>query len=147
MMSTAALAARWCLGVFRSKHKNDRVDAEKLAMLLFLDEVPAVYTRTENRRELVADRTRARNALRAFLRSLGIKAPRNLWSPRGRAWLAGLNLRQERIRVLTEMAFCRIGPQRAACSSKGYASFSTLDAEVLGVSRHRRGTSAPTPSL
>ncbi len=104
----AALAARWSSGVFRSKHKNDRVDAEKLATLLFLDEVPAVYTRTENRRKLVADRTRARNALRAFLRSLGIKAPRNLWSPHGRAWLAGLNLRQERIRVLTEMAFCRV---------------------------------------
>ncbi len=29
--------------IFRSKRKNDRVDAEKLAKLLFLDEVPPVY--------------------------------------------------------------------------------------------------------
>ena len=29
--------------IFRSKRKNDRVDAETLAKLLFLDEVPAVY--------------------------------------------------------------------------------------------------------
>ena len=29
--------------IFRSKRKNDRVDAEKLAKLLFLDEVPGVY--------------------------------------------------------------------------------------------------------
>ena len=29
--------------IFRSKQKNDRADAEKLAKLLFLDEVPPVY--------------------------------------------------------------------------------------------------------
>lgn len=29
--------------IFRSKHKNDRQDAEKLAKLLFLGEVPAVH--------------------------------------------------------------------------------------------------------
>ncbi len=29
--------------IFRSKRKNDRVDAEKLAKLLFLDEVPPVH--------------------------------------------------------------------------------------------------------
>ncbi len=56
-----------------------------------------------------AERTQARNALRALLCSLGIKPPRNLWSRRGMAWLAGLqvagDLRQERIRTLTEMAF------------------------------------------
>jgi len=28
--------------IFRSKRKSDRVDAEKLAKLLFLDEVPPV---------------------------------------------------------------------------------------------------------
>ena len=61
-----------------------------------------------------AERTQARNALRALLRSLGIKAPRNLWSRRGMAWLAGLqvagDLRQERIRTLTEMAFSAYPP-------------------------------------
>jgi hypothetical protein len=29
--------------IFRRKRKNDRGDAEKLAKLLYLDEVPAVY--------------------------------------------------------------------------------------------------------
>jgi hypothetical protein len=29
--------------IFRSSRKNDRVDAEKLAKLLFLDEVPPVH--------------------------------------------------------------------------------------------------------
>ena len=29
--------------IFRSKRKNDRVDAEKLAKLLFLDEVPPIH--------------------------------------------------------------------------------------------------------
>ena len=29
--------------IFRSKRKNDRVDAKKLAKLLFLDQVPTVY--------------------------------------------------------------------------------------------------------
>src|SRR5262249_37178532 len=29
--------------IFRSRHKNDRVDARKLAKLLFMDEVPAVH--------------------------------------------------------------------------------------------------------
>ena len=63
-----------------------------------------------------AERTQARNALRALLRSLGIKAPRNLWSRRGLTWLAGLqvagDLRQERIRTLTEMAFSACPPSK-----------------------------------
>ena len=58
--------------IFRSKQKNDRADAEKLAKLLFLDEVPAVYVPSrevrawrqlvEYRRRLVAKRTRTKNA-------------------------------------------------------------------------------------
>ena len=86
--------------IFRSTRKNDRVDAEKLAKLLFLDEVPPVYVpsgstqawrRTiEHRRALVGDRTRAKNALRAlsFARSTSASAAttpggrRSPWSPR-----------------------------------------------------------------
>ena len=34
--------------IFRSKRKNDRVDAEKLAKLLFLDEVPPVHVPRED---------------------------------------------------------------------------------------------------
>lgn len=56
--------------IFRSKRKNDRADAEKLAKLLFLNEVPTVYVPSANvrawrqlieyRTRLVAKRTRAK---------------------------------------------------------------------------------------
>ena len=88
--------------IFRSKKKNDRVDAQKLAKLLYLDEVPQVHVphlRVRAWRELVqtrsaavAKRTRAKNGLRALLRGLLIKAPKGLWTSDGRAWLRALTL-------------------------------------------------------
>jgi transposase len=83
--------------IFRSKRKNDRVDAEKLAKLLFLGEVPAVYVPSlevrawrrliRHRRSLVAQRVAAKNAIRALLRGEGILAARSLWSQKGLRWL------------------------------------------------------------
>ena len=83
--------------IFRSKRKNDRVDAEKLAKLLFLDEVPPVYvpkrdvrawrSMIEHRHALVAERTRYKNRLRALLRTHGLQAPKALWTRQGLAWL------------------------------------------------------------
>ena len=86
--------------IFRSKTKNDRVDARKLATLLFLDQVPPVYVPSvdvrgwrgliEHRRRLVERRTRAKNGIRAALRSAGIESPKPgtwLWSRVGLAWL------------------------------------------------------------
>lgn len=85
--------------IFRSQHKHDRADAEKLAKLLYLDEVPAVHVPTadtrawrgliEHRHRCVAARTRAKNALRALLRTHGIEVPRGmgLWTGLGMAWL------------------------------------------------------------
>ncbi len=90
--------------IFRSKRKNDRVDAEKLAKLLFLNEVPGVYVPSgdvrgwrqliEYRTRVLDKRTRAKNSLRGLLRSLGIAAPREfgLWSRRGLVWLERLEL-------------------------------------------------------
>jgi len=87
--------------IFRSKKKNDRVDAEKLAKLLFLDEVPPVYVPSmdvrswrrmiEYRHGLVGERTRLKNRLRALLRTRGIVAPKGLWFKAGVAWLKGLD--------------------------------------------------------
>jgi len=86
--------------IFRSKKKNDRVDAEKLAKLLFLDEVPTVHVPSidvrswrnliEFRNRLVGKRTRVKNALRALLRGHGVEAPRakRLWTTKGRSWLS-----------------------------------------------------------
>lgn len=83
--------------IFRAKKKNDRVDAEKLAKLLYLDEVPGVYVPSvdirswrsmiEQRQGLLNERTAVKNQLRALLRSEGIAAPKGLWTKKGLAWL------------------------------------------------------------
>jgi transposase len=81
--------------IFRSKKKNDRVDAAKLAKLLYLEEVPAVHVPSvdvrawrgliEYRRRLLQSRTGVKNQVRALLRGLGIAtaAGRGLWTRRG----------------------------------------------------------------
>jgi len=90
--------------IFRAKRKNDRVDAEKLAKLLFLDEVPVVYVPSQDVRawrqllqhrvRLVDKRTRAKNACRALLRSVGTLSPGRfgLWTKNGMQWLRSLKL-------------------------------------------------------
>ena len=94
--------------IFRSKRKNDRVDAEKLAKLLYLDEVPPVYVPSAEvrawrrlitfRSKRVAERTRVKNRLRGLLRRNGIELPaglRSLWSKAGLQWLHDLELEQQ----------------------------------------------------
>lgn len=86
--------------IFKSKKKNDRVDAEKLAKLLYLDEVPPVYVPSaevrawrgliEHRTGLLFERTRSKNELRALLRGHGLVAPKGLWTLKGLAWLREL---------------------------------------------------------
>jgi len=88
--------------IFRAKRKSDRVDARKLAKLLYLEAVPPVHVPSvavrswrrliETRRRLVAKRTRAKNGLRSLLRSHGLRPPREqgLWTKRGLGWLAGV---------------------------------------------------------
>jgi transposase len=90
--------------IFRSKSKNDRNDAERLAKLLYLGETPAVHVPPAdvrmwreliNRRsQVVAKRTRAKNAARALLRSAGVVPPKHpgLWTKAGLAWLRRLDL-------------------------------------------------------
>jgi transposase len=90
--------------IFRSKHKNDRNDARKIAKLLAMDQIPEVHVPSvdvrawrgliEHRRRLVEKRTRVKNSLRAQLRALGIKAPvrRTLWSRKGLEWLQSQDL-------------------------------------------------------
>ena len=83
--------------IFRSKRKSDRVDAGKLATLLYLDQVATAYlpvadvrawrSLIEHRQRLIRKRTRVKSAIRALLRNLGIEAPRGLWGRKGRTWL------------------------------------------------------------
>jgi transposase len=90
--------------IFRSKNKNDRNDAERLAKLLYLGETPTVHVpslEVRNWRELIncrsqviAKRTRAKNSVRALLRSAGVVPPKQpgLWTKKGLAWLRQLAL-------------------------------------------------------
>jgi transposase len=93
--------------IYGSKRKNDRLDAEKLAKLLCLDILPAVHVPTAQvrswrelitfRRKLIEKRTRAKNGVRALLRSVGLLAPGRpgLWTNRGMEWLKLQKLEQE----------------------------------------------------
>lgn len=90
--------------IFRSRDKSDRKDAERLAKLLYLGEAPAVHVPSLDvrtwrelincRGQVIAKRTRAKNALRALLRGAGVVPPRHpdLWTKAGLAWLRRLEL-------------------------------------------------------
>ena len=105
--------------IFCSKRKNDRVDAKKLATLLFLDQVPAVYVPTadqrgwrsmiEFRRRLIDKRTQVKNGLRSLLRGQGVMLPRGkkLWTVKGLAWVAELPL-DEMIAIQRDMLLMQL---------------------------------------
>lgn len=90
--------------IFRSKHKNDRNDAERLAKLLYLGETPTVHVPSADvrawrevvncRGQLIAKRTRAKNTARSLLRSAGVVPPKKpgLWTKAGMRWLQKLDL-------------------------------------------------------
>jgi transposase len=90
--------------IFRSKNKNDRNDAERLAKLLYLGETPTVHVPSLEvrswrelincRSQVIAKRTRAKNSVRALLRSAGVVPPKQpgLWTKKGLAWLRQLPL-------------------------------------------------------
>lgn len=86
--------------IFQTKRKNDRIDARKIATLLRLNQIPRVHVpehavremrgAVEHRAGLVNKRTRAKNGVRALLRSQAIKAPKGLWTKAGREWLRSI---------------------------------------------------------
>jgi len=97
--------------IFRSKRKNDRVDAQKIAKLLYLDEVPAVHVPDQDarawreliefRRRSVDKRTKVKNQLRCLLRAYALHVPKDmgLWTKNGLAWLEQLDLPTTTARV------------------------------------------------
>ena len=97
--------------IFRSKKKNDRVDADKLAKLLLLKEVPAVHVPGMDvrawrglinyRRKLVGRRAAVKTQVRALLRGLGIAVAvkGGLWTKKGMAWVTELALESAADRV------------------------------------------------
>lgn len=103
--------------IFRSKRKNDRVDAQKIAKLLYLDEMPLAYVPTidirqwrrliEYRHGLVVRRGSCKCRLRALLHDEGVVSPRSLWTIKGRTWLKEVELPEfstlQRDLLLTEL--------------------------------------------
>ena len=101
--------------IFRSKNKNDRNDAERLAKLLYLGEVPTVHVPNLDvrawrelincRSQVVVKRTKAKNGIRSLLRSSGVTAPKspNLWTKQGHAWLRKLELPTESQRLRRDL--------------------------------------------
>jgi transposase len=93
--------------IFRTKRKNDRCDAGKLAVLLFLDQVPPVYVPSgqmrswrgliEFRHRVMTKRTRCKNQLRSLLRGHGVAAVtgKRLWTQAGLRWLEHVELPTE----------------------------------------------------
>lgn len=83
--------------IWGSKRKNDRVDAQKLAKLLYLDAIPQAHVPCEQtrqwrrlielRRSLVRRRAAVKNQLYALLRGVGLACPCPLFSKSGTKWL------------------------------------------------------------
>jgi len=86
--------------IYKSRKKNDRVDGEKLAKLLYLDQVPCVHVPGQDvrswrcmiewRRRLVGRSVMVKNQLRSLLKSCGIpsRSRGKLWRKKtGRKWL------------------------------------------------------------
>ena len=88
--------------IYKSKRKNDRVDAQKLAKLLLLDMVPSVHVPHVDvrawrsliilRQRVMAQVVRAKNQIRGVLRENDIAGPKWLWSKKKLAWLESLDL-------------------------------------------------------
>jgi transposase len=91
--------------IFRSKRKHNRIDAQKLAKLLYLDEVPRAHVpradvrswraTIEWRQSLLRKLVAAKNQIRSLLKSQGVQLPaeiRSLWTKKGLSWLGRLDL-------------------------------------------------------
>jgi transposase len=88
--------------IYKSKRKNDRVDAQQLAKLLLLDMVPPVHVPHVDvrawrsliilRQRVMAQVVRAKNQIRGVLRENDIAGAKWLWSKRQLAWLESLDL-------------------------------------------------------
>lgn len=87
--------------LFRDGRKNDRLDARKLATLLYLKQLPQVHlpradvaawrALINHRRRLVERRTRAKLQIRSILRAFQTPpAFKNCWTRRGVGWLRSL---------------------------------------------------------
>jgi transposase len=88
--------------ISKSKRKNDRIDAQKLAKLLLLDMVPQVHVPNVDvrgwrslillRQRLLGQAVMCKNRIRGVLREHDIAGAKWLWSKKQLAWLDSLEL-------------------------------------------------------
>jgi transposase len=101
--------------IFKSKKKYDRVDALKIAKLLYLDEVPRVHVPGLNvrgwrkliefRQKLLGQRTAVKNQIRAMLRGNGIPATAKWqWGKKAIAALGQVVLGTEQEKLAMDLA-------------------------------------------
>lgn len=89
--------------IFIAKRKNDRIDAAKIAKLVYLQQFPKIHVPSpevrawreliELRHWLMRQISRVKNGLKALLRTYGVQVPEEeslLWTRHGRAWLGAL---------------------------------------------------------
>jgi transposase len=89
--------------IYRTAKKNDRIDARKMAVLLSIGEIPAVYMPSRavrqwrmiisHRRKLLGMLVTAKNRIRALLKGQGISRALHKggwWKRSNRLWLRGL---------------------------------------------------------
>lgn len=131
--------------IFRSKHKNDRNDARKLARMLHMDALPQVHVPSvdvrawrgfiEHRTRLVDRRTSCKNRLRALLRGMGIKAPprQKLWSSKGLQWLEALELPTalDRVRRASLLSELRLLDQEIKTAERELDRIAAMDWRVM----------------
>ena len=90
--------------IYRTAKKNDRMDARKMAILLSIGEIPAVYMPNRevrqwrqtilHRKGIVQKITTVKNSIRALLKSKGFRSPRHkggLWKKANRQWMRMLS--------------------------------------------------------
>jgi transposase len=100
--------------IFRSKKKCDRVDAAKIAKLLYLGEVPSVHVPgvdvrswrklIEFRQKLLGKRTAVKNQIRAILRANAVECARWPWTQKGLKALVALPVGTDGERLAIELA-------------------------------------------
>ncbi len=89
--------------IYRTAKKNDRIDARKMAVLLSIGEIPAVYMPSREVRQwrqailhpkkIVARVVQAKNRIRATLKSQGYSQPGvegGWWKKANRYWMRGI---------------------------------------------------------
>jgi len=90
--------------IYRTSKKNDRFDARKMAVLLSIGEIPAVYMPNKevrqwrmiicHRKKLLEGLVAAKNRIRALLKSQGIVRPLHKgswWKVVNRLWMRGIS--------------------------------------------------------